>query len=84
MKLMSYTTDLIKAKVWWADIREKEPTDDVPDPIEPHPFPDAVQQVDELLSNSYCYQPAGVSFAVSVFSLTTTPHLNQNISTRSR
>ena len=41
---MSYDTDLIKAKVWWGDIKGKGLTDDVPDPIQPHPFTDAVQK----------------------------------------
>ena len=53
---MSYTTDLIKAKEWWVDIREKGPTDDVPDPIQPHPFPDAVKQMDGLMNASFCYK----------------------------
>ena len=57
---MSYTTDLIKAKVWWADIREKGPTDDVPDPIQPHPFTAAVNEMDGLMKTSLCYKSEGL------------------------
>ena len=41
---MSYDMDLIEAKVWWADIKVKGLTDDVPDRITTHPFADAVQK----------------------------------------
>ena len=57
---MSFDTDLIKAKGWWADIREKGITDDVLDPIQPHPFTDAVQKMDKLMADSYCYKSEGL------------------------
>ena len=44
MNKMSYDTDLIKAKEWWGAIKGKEITDDVPDPIQPHPFTAAVNE----------------------------------------
>ena len=58
---MSYSTDLIKAKEWWVDIREKGPTDDVPDPIQPHPFADGAQKMDKLMADFRCMIQIGGS-----------------------
>ena len=57
---MSYITDLIEAKKWWGDIKGKEVTDDVPDPIQPHPFTAAVNEMDGLMARSYCYKSEGL------------------------
>ena len=57
---MSYSTDLIKAKEWWVDIREKGPTDDVPDLIQPHLFAHAVNEMDVLMKSSFCYTSEGL------------------------
>jgi len=57
---MSYDTDLIKAKEWWGDIKGKGIKDDVPDPIQPHPFAHAVNEMDGLMKTSYCYQSEGL------------------------
>ena len=33
---------------------------DVPDPIQPHPFADAVSKMDQWLYNSWCYSSEGL------------------------
>ena len=57
---MSYITDLIKAKEWWGDIKGMGIKDNVPDPIQPHPFGDAVKKMDKLMTDSYCYKSEGL------------------------
>ena len=58
---MSYSTDLIKAKDgWWVVIKNLPPDKDFPDPIQPHPFTDAVKQMDGLMYRSYCYKSEGL------------------------
>ena len=53
---MSYDEDLLNAGKWWVDIKGKKLTDDVPDPITPQPFENAVKEMDKLLKDSSCYE----------------------------
>ena len=43
---MSYNEDLTNAGKWWVDIQGKSDTDDVPDPVTPHLFENAVTEMD--------------------------------------
>ena len=57
---MSYDKDLANAGKGWVDIQGKRDTDDVPDPITPHPFENAVTEMEKLLKRSWCYETKGL------------------------
>ena len=57
---MSYEQDLLKAGDRWDKISKAKINDDVPDPIDPHPFKNAVTEMDQLLKGSWCYKTKGV------------------------
>jgi hypothetical protein len=59
----SYDLDRLSAVRWWEDIRNKKVDEDVPDPIEPHPFPDAVANMDTLLRTYWCYEAEGMMYS---------------------
>ena len=59
----SYDYDLLNAGRWWEAIKNKEGHEDVPDLIEPHPFPDAVTNMDTLLRTYWCYEAEGMMYS---------------------